>query len=334
MRIITQQNKDVAVSRVLARRWLLFLTSLLFIHNAVAQDEAWPRQFQDRHGAHTLTKAPQRIVSTSETLTGSLLAIDAPVVASTSTTPSSQISDPQGFFRQWGDIAHQRGVARLGWGEISVERVAMQRPDLILISATGGDSSQAQYDQMAALAPVLVVRYDDKSWQQLLMQLGRITGHEEQAQQRIQEAEKAFEKMKQEISLPAQPVNAMVWDEITQSTRVFTADSAQGQFLIKAGFKLASLPENVQPRATQGKRQDIVQLEGESLVNGLTGKTLLLFAADESDKKALLASPLLAHQPAVKAKQVYAMGSETFRLDYYSAMGLIARMNALFGTKP
>jgi iron complex transport system substrate-binding protein len=46
-------------------------------------------------------------------------------------------------------------------------------PDLILISATGGDSALALYDQLSAIAPTLIINYDDKSWQALLTQLGR-----------------------------------------------------------------------------------------------------------------------------------------------------------------
>ena len=46
------------------------------------QAAEWPRQITDSRGVHTLEQKPTRIVSTSVTLTGSLLAIDAPVIAS------------------------------------------------------------------------------------------------------------------------------------------------------------------------------------------------------------------------------------------------------------
>ncbi|QHM74836.1 Ferrienterobactin-binding periplasmic protein [Mixta theicola] len=314
-----------------ARCGLLFLTTFFFTHAALAQQAGWPRQFHDLRGTHTLTQPPQRIVSTSVTLTGSLLAIDAPVVASGSTIASNRIADEQGFFRQWGEVARARGVARIPPGEPNVETVAMQKPDLILVSATGGDSALALYDRLAALAPVVVVNYDDKSWQQLLTLLGDITGHEKQAAQRIARFDRAMEQMKQRIKLPAQPVNALVWDIHSQSANLWTPESAQGQFLLQAGMTLAPLPENVRPRATQGRRQDIVPLMGENLVNGLSGKTLLLFAATDSSAQSLMASPLLSHQPAVAAKQVYPLGAETFRLDYYSAMGLVQQLNELFG---
>lgn len=314
------------------RFWIIFLCSFLLIGRAFATDEGWPREFKDSRGTHILTQPPQRIVSTSITLTGSLLAIDAPVIASGTTTANNQTSDAQGFFRQWGEIARERGVAKLGRGEISVETIAMLKPDLILVSASGGDSALAFYEQLSGLAPVIVVSYDDKSWQQMLRLLSTITGHEKQAEQRIADFDTAFTQMKQQLTLAYQPVNAMVWDIMTQSASVWTSESAQGKFLIDAGIELAPLPQNVLPRATPGKRHDIVLLEGENLVTGLNGQSLLLFAADESDKESLLTSPLLGHLPAIQANHVYVMGSETFRLDYYSAMGLIKRINELFGS--
>lgn len=128
-------------------RWLLLVVGLSISGISLAQDAGWPRQIQDSRGVHTLDHKPARIVSTSVTLTGSLLAIDAPVVASGATTPNNRFADDQGFMRQWSDVAKARHVARLYIGEPNAETVAAQMPDLILISATGGDSALALYDQ-------------------------------------------------------------------------------------------------------------------------------------------------------------------------------------------
>lgn len=43
-------------------------------------------------------------------------------------------------------------------------------------------------------------------------------------------------------------------------------------------------------------------------------RSLFLFAGDQKDADAIYANPLLAHLPAVQNKQVYALGTETFRL--------------------
>ncbi|ELJ5794793.1 Fe2+-enterobactin ABC transporter substrate-binding protein [Enterobacter roggenkampii] len=308
----------------------LLLLSLFVLGLTSAAAADWPRQVTDSRGVHTLESKPTRIVSTSVTLTGSLLAIDAPVVASGATTPNNRVADGQGFLRQWGDMAKQRKVARLYIGEPSAEAVAAQMPDLILISATGGDSALALYDQLSAIAPTLIINYDDKSWQALLTQLGAITGHEKQAAERIAAFDKQLAQVKQQMTLPPQPVNAIVYTAAAHSANLWTAESAQGKLLHQLGFTLADLPAGLQTSTSQGKRHDIIQLGGENLATGLNGEGLFVFAGDEKDVAAIYANPLLAHLPSVKNKRVWALGTETFRLDYYSAMLVLQRLNAMF----
>ena len=308
----------------------LLLSGLFVLGLASAAAADWPRQVTDSRGVHTLESKPTRIVSTSVTLTGSLLAIDAPVVASGATTPNNRVADAQGFLRQWGDIAKQRKVARLYIGEPSAEAVAAQMPDLILISATGGDSAMTLYDQLSTIAPTLIINYDDKSWQALLTQLGEITGHEKQAAERIAEFDKKLAALKEKMKLPPQPVTALVYTAAAHSANIWTKESAQGQLLEQLGFTLADLPGGLHASQSQGKRHDIVQLGGENLAAGLNGQSLFLFAGDKKDADAINANPLLAHLPSVKNKRVWALGTETFRLDYYSAMLVLNRLNALF----
>lgn len=308
----------------------LLLTGLLLSGIAAVQAADWPRQITDSRGTHTLESQPQRIVSTSVTLTGSLLAIDAPVIASGATTPNNRVADDQGFLRQWSKVAKERKLQRLYIGEPSAEAVATQMPDLILISATGGDSALALYDQLSTIAPTLIINYDDKSWQSLLTQLGEITGHEKQAAERIAQFDKQLAAAKEQIKLPPQPVTAIVYTAAAHSANLWTPESAQGQMLEQLGFTLAKLPAGLNASQSQGKRHDIIQLGGENLAAGLNGESLFLFAGDQKDADDIYANPLLAHLPAVQNKQVYALGTETFRLDYYSAMQVLDRLKALF----
>lgn len=311
------------------RRTLLASGLAIFgISSALAAD--WPRQITDSRGSHMLESQPLRIVSTSVTLTGSLLAIDAPVVASGATTPNNRVADGQGFLRQWSDVAKARKLSRLYIGEPSAEAVAAQMPDLILISATGGDSAMTLYDQLSTIAPTLIINYDDKSWQALLTQLGEITGHEKQAAERIAEFDKKLAALKEKMKLPPQPVTALVYTAAAHSANIWTKESAQGQLLEQLGFTLADLPGGLHASQSQGKRHDIVQLGGENLAAGLNGQSLFLFAGDQKDADAINANPLLAHLPAVEGKRVYPLGTETFRLDYYSAVLVLQRLAALF----
>nr|WP_313668413.1 Fe2+-enterobactin ABC transporter substrate-binding protein [Atlantibacter sp.] len=308
----------------------MLLSLLAFGLSSLTHAADWPRQIQDSRGTHTLEQMPQRIVSTSVTLTGSLLAIDAPVVASGATSPGNRVADAQGFLKQWGEVAKQRNVQRLYIGEANAEAVAAQMPDLILISATGGDSAITLYDQLSAIAPTLIINYDDKSWQQLLTQLGEITGHEKQAAERIASFDKQLAEAKAQITLPPQPVSALVYNPAAHGANLWTPESAQGQLLQQLGFTQAALPANLQTSQSQGKRHDIIQLGGENLAAGLNGETLFLFAGDERDAKALADNPLLKHLPAVQQHRVYPLGTETFRLDYYSASQLLNRLTQLF----
>ncbi len=312
-----------------ALRAILAASLLVLGISSLSQAADWPRQITDSRGVQTLDKAPQRIVSTSVTLTGSLLAIDAPVVASGATSPGNRVADGQGFLRHWGDVAKARHVERLYIGEPNAEAVAAQMPDLILVSATGGDSALALYEQFSAIAPTLVINYDDKSWQQLLTQLGEITGHEKQAAARIAQFDKQLAQAKTQMALPPQPVSALVYNPAAHGANLWTADSAQGKLLGQLGFTLAS-PPAAHGLTSMGKRHDIIQLGGETLAAGLNGETLLLFAGDDNDAAALMRDPLLAHLPAVQHKRVYALGTETFRLDYYSASLLLKRLETLF----
>lgn len=302
---------------------------LLGLTSGLAAD--WPREVADSRGTHQLEHKPMRIVSTSVTLTGSLLAIDAPVVASGATTPNNRVADGQGFLRQWGDVARERHVARLYIGEPNAEAVAAQMPDLILISATGGDSALALYDQLSTIAPTLIINYDDQSWQNLLTQLGKITGQEKQAAQRIAEFDARMKTLKQQMKLPPQPVSALVYTAAAHSANLWTPESAQGKLLEQLGFTLAPLPAGLHTSQSLGKRHDIIQLGGETLATGLNGQSLFVFAGEQKDTDAIEANPLLSHLEAVKNKRVYALGTETFRLDYYSAMRVLERLEKLFG---
>ena len=306
-----------------------FISSVLWSHAAQAEN-GWPRTIQGINGSVTLPQPPKRIVSTSVTLTGSLLAMDAPVIASGATAPNSRLADAQGFFRQGGEVAKQRGVKRLYIGEPSAEAIAAEAPDLIVVSATGNDSAIKLVDQLSAIAPTLVVNYDDKSWQQLVGVLGEATGHEAQAAARIKAFDERENALKSKLTLPPQPVSAMVWNGDGRAVNLWTAESAQGKLLQQLGFELATPPANIQQGHSMGQRKDIIQLSGENLAAGLNGNSYMLFAAEDKTAHAVINNPFLAQTSAVKNKQVYALGLETFRLDYYSASRLLTRLEQLF----
>ena len=286
----------------------------------------WPRTLDTPKGPLTLQRPPSRIVSTSVTLTGTLLAIQAPVVASGGSAANSKVTDSQGFFTQWGEVAKQRGVQPLYQGEPSAEAIIAAQPDLIVMAGTGGDSALKLYEQLSQLAPTLVVNYDDKSWQELAVLLGRASGHDADAQAVIAGFDAEVARLKARLKLPPQPTAAMVYYENGSGANLWTPESAQGKLLQALGFTLATAPDSVKGNTSQGVRRDIVQLSGEKFAEGLRGNSIMLFNADPAMVPRVLANPFLADNAAVRGKQVFAAGFDTFRLDYYSSRNMLARL--------
>ncbi|GAB7263981.1 hypothetical protein DZJ_05310 [Dickeya ananatis] len=236
----------------------------------------------------------------------------------------------KGFFRQWSAEAKARHVKPLYITEPNAEAIAAAAPDMIIIAATGGDSALKLYEQLSAIAPTLVVDYGDKSWQQLADYLGEAIGHETDARQVIERFEQRVQAVKQAIQLPPQPVSALVYYEDGRGVNLWTPSSAQGQLLHELGFQLASLPDNLPTETRMGKRQDIVQISGENMAASLNGQSLLLFATDENTVKRVIDNPFLSHLDPVMQHRVWAMGPDTFRLDYYSASNMLNQVEHYF----
>ncbi|MBT0725855.1 Fe2+-enterobactin ABC transporter substrate-binding protein [Rosenbergiella australiborealis] len=308
----------------------ILLAIVLFPLAGMSQAAGWPRQVVTDNGTVTLKSEPKRIVSTSVTLTGSLLAIDAPVIASGASVPNSRFTDNQGFFSQWGAIAQQKQVQRLYIGEANAEMVAAQAPDLIIVSATGHDSALRLVNQLSSIAPVIVVNYDNKSWQQVVTLLGQATGHESQAQTIIKQFDQRVAQLKPKLQLPPQPVSAFVWNGGGKEVNLWTPESAQGKLLEQLGFTLAPAPAELASSQSMGRRKDIIQLSGEKMTEGLSGKSWLMFVADSDTLKQVSEDRFLQQAPAVKQHNVYALGNDNFRLDYYSATQTLATLEKLF----
>ncbi len=300
--------------------------------NAAAAS-GWPRTLQTAAGPLTLHAPPQRIVSTSVTLTGALLSIDAPVVASATVRHSGGVTDKTGFFSQWADVALARGVVPLYQGEVNADAVLEMQPDLIVISATGGDSALKSRDLLATIAPVLVVNYDDRRWQDVAALLGEATGHEAQAAAISQQFEADIRALHQQARLPQDAVTAMVYYEDGSGANIWTKESAQGRLLQQIGLRLAPLPASLSAQSVALGRRDIVPVSGERFAEALTGQSVLLFATEASTVTEVLRNPLLKNLSAVQAQRIYALGADTFRLDYYSARHLLARLGAQFATQ-
>lgn len=293
--------------------------------SSAASDGQWPRTIATDDGEVTLESKPERIVSTSVTLTGSLLAIDAPVVASGATDPNNGLSDDKGFFLQWSKAAQDKNVAQLWTGNTpDVQTVLGYEPDLIIVSKSGADSALDHVDQLRDIAPVLVIDYGAHSWQDVTTTLAQATGQEDRATSIIEDYSTALAQTKEAITVPEGETSALIVSgDGTRGAAALTDVSPQVQLLKDLGFTMATVPEEVKGDTSMGERNDIVRLSPENVQKGLTGSNWVVVAADDQAKEAITGNPAFSTAPAVVEGRVAYTPATTFRLDYYSALEML-----------
>lgn len=264
---------------------------------------------------------PRRIVSTSPSVTGILLAIDAPVVATAATTPS-RMTDDKGFFSQWAAVADKRGVQVLYRNlQFDIEAAIGASPDLLVASATGADSAaQHRTELQAQGVPMVVVDYSSQSWQDIATELGRITGHAKEAAAAIARFDAHVAQTAASITPPAQPVSIVAYN-LAGSYSIGRAASPHARLLAALGFKVEGLPPALAAQVTRAS--DFEFISRENLSAAITGDSVFLLGASQGDVQAFLDDPLLANLPAVAGRRVYPLGPTSFRIDYYSGQQMV-----------
>jgi len=283
---------------------------------------AW-RSFANADGSVTaIPHAPQRILSTSVAISGTLLAIDAPLVASASNARGQ-------YFAQWAAVARARGVEN-AWpvGAVNLEAAYAVRPDLIVVALNGNDSAMPQLAELRRIAPTIVLDYGDRTWQELALELGRATGHEQRAAERIAEFDQRVAQVRARIVPPAGKTNIVSFNGAGMGNPVATGESAHGRLLAALGFDL----EEPDPawQTNTATRKDFIWAPYENLPR-LQARTTFLLGVDDAGTGRFLADPLLANLPSVRARQVHGLGRNSFRVDYYSAGEIVDGIDARFG---
>ncbi|GGF50161.1 iron-enterobactin transporter periplasmic-binding protein [Azorhizobium oxalatiphilum] len=310
----------------------LLLAAVLLVQPVAAQAQlqaqSWPRTVSHEAGELTLPAKPLRIVSTSPSVTGILLAIGAPVVASAATTPSP-LTDRKGFFAQWAEVADTRGVKVLyGNLQFDIEAVIGARPDLVVASATGADSGMPYLAELKAQGiPTLVVNYSNNSWQDIALQLGKALGLEAEADAAVKRFDAHAAEVAARITPPRAPVSIVGYN-IGSSYSVAQPTGTQARLLQALGFTVVGLPAGMATNVARASDYDFVSRE--NLSAAIQGESVFLLRGTDKDVAAFLADPVLANHPAVVNKRVYALGPTSFRIDYYSGLQMVDRVAAAF----
>lgn len=286
----------------------------------------FPRTIEHALGTTEIPAQPERIVSAGVSITGPLLAIDAPVIAS-GLAGAGNLADEHSFFIQWGDVAVERGVEGLPGPEVSVEAIAAQRPDLIVGTATGADAVTAVYDQLSQIAPTVVFDTSTTSWEDLTRGVAEAAGLEDAAARVIAEFETLVADTVATITPPDAPAIALA--DNPEGAAVFTIESAQGRLLADLGFDVVD-PSEFRTGA-DGGRGDIVRVPMERIPDVVGDASVFYVNADQAAVDTAATRTVLAASPALLEDRMYALGFSSFRIDPYSATQFVERIAELFG---
>lgn len=286
---------------------------------AASGSEAWPRTIEHVLGSARIDSAPQAVVSTSVVLTGSLLAIGAPVIGSGGTAPDLPSTDENGFFTHWSQVADERGVQGLySNSELDLEAVQAAGPDLIILSSVGGDSTADQFEQLGGIATAVAVDYNSHAWEDVTTTLGEILGLEEAAAKTLEEYAAALAEIKEQITPPDEPVQVIAYQG-EYGAAYALPDGPHARLLAQLGITVADLPEGMEPEEGRG---DVAFVSTEVAVANLTASDVLLMTADEDTVASMKADPLYATVPALTDGRLVPLGLPSFKLDYYAALDM------------
>lgn len=284
--------------------------------------QSWPRVFDNADGSTTeIPEQPQRVLSTAVSVTGTLLAIEAPVVAS-----GSQVGGV--WFDQWADIAEERDVENL-WsvGEFDLEAVMSAAPDLIVVATSGRDALTDQVSDLQSIAPTIVVDYGAQTWQDLAVELGEATGLEAEAEAAISDFDDLVDDTAASITVPEGTANVISFNGTGQDNPIARKGGSHADLLESLGFTIEDPDPSWHTQAQQ--RADFVWATYENLLQ-LTSSTTFILSTDDSGAQAFAEDPVLANLPSVAAGRVFGLGLNSFRMDPYSSREIVEHVKELF----
>lgn len=204
----------------------------------------FPMTITHEAGTATIAKIPERIVTIGDEITEVVAALgikpvgvagrmQGGVVGGTLTQTGYYTTDQIGTPTFVGNVT-----------EPNIEAVAALKPDLILYL----NYDDKIYDSLAQVAPTLGYDLGKKArWQEVIVELGRIWGREEQARQVVRDFQAQRDLLRAELAPIAQrsPKVTLLYLPDAQTTFVFNEAFALGGLIQDLGF-VPTPPKDVQ----------------------------------------------------------------------------------------
>jgi iron complex transport system substrate-binding protein len=203
---------------------------------AAAAADAFPVTIKHARGSTTITSEPKRIVTVGLRDQEPLLALGIKAVGAMDWFQQGTFAKWPWERARWGGKPPQ--VISTSGFDINFERVAAQRPDLIL--GVYQDIKPGDYKKLSRIAPTIAQSPDNKPyttpWREETLTIAESVGRRAQAQQLIDAVDAKFATVRKEHP-EFKGKEALIADPSGREIFAFTSVDPRGQFLAELGFE-------------------------------------------------------------------------------------------------
>jgi iron complex transport system substrate-binding protein len=273
---------------------------------------------------------PQRIAVLSAGLAGYLFTLDAPI-AITDTRLLGVTNLDGGFPPQWADKAEAQGTEELPAGEtLDIEAIALAEPDLIIGGGQGFSAVLAgeAYDQLAAIAPTVLIPSSVNTWQGELEAVADAAGESDKVRGLVEAYEDKVAEVGAAITAPGLPV-AYLLSLSTNEPAFIPPSAALPELLASVGLSADDVLAKADDPELYGSGDSFI-ISNELLSKVGDAPTMFVVPVAGRTLDQLRADPLYASLPAFATGEVFELPATSYRPDYDGVMDTLDRVQQLF----
>ncbi|WP_246096395.1 ABC transporter substrate-binding protein [Paenibacillus sinopodophylli] len=248
--------------------------------------------FKADNGDITVPKNPKRIVDTTAFYSGYFLELGAKPVG----ILQSAMDNP--YFEGMLD-----GVESLGEAP-TPEQILSLNPDLIIVF-----NGIEGVDKLQEIAPVVAFDYGKRNYKEQMLEFGKLTGKETEAQAWVQQWEKKISDIKPEIQAAVGDKTISILNPYEKGVYVFGHNYGRGGDIIYGEFGLKAPPEAQKETIDSGTGWASISLEK---LPEFSGDIIFTspWSGDNSDPNIVYDNAIWKALPAVKAGNVFQLKAD------------------------
>ncbi|WP_329940096.1 ABC transporter substrate-binding protein [Rhodococcoides fascians] len=281
-------------------------------------------------GDVTVPADPQRIAVLSAGFAGYLYTLDAPI-AITDTRLLGVTNLDGGFPPQWAEKAQAQGTTELPAGEaLNIEAIAQADPDLIIGGGQGYSAVLANdaYDQLAAIAPTVLIPSSVNTWQGELEAVADAAGEADKVDGLLKAYEDKVAQVSDAITVPGSPV-AYLLSLSTNEPSFIPQTAALPTLLSEVGFEADDIITKAGNPELYGSGDSFI-VSPELLGSVATAPVMFVVPVAGRTLDELKQDPAYAGLPAFSDDEVYELPATSYRPDYDGVMATLEQIEQTF----